>query len=611
MLCSQCGMELKEEGRFCPYCGVARTDAALEPVLPSPALEPVSEPAASGLEPAASGPDLAVAVPEPPAGPVKARREAGAFLVLLILAMALVAAIVTAALCWRQWFPPKEPIQEAPVSAAAPEGLSGDELSQLSKSMVSLYVYDPYFSCIASGSGFLAFADDLILTNFHVVAGAAEVMVWTSDDDYFWVDAVVYADEYEDLALLRLEESTGLPVLSIGDSTGAAVGDKVYALGNPLDLGLTVSSGILSAVRREDGYVDFQITAPISAGSSGGALLNDRGEVIGITYATYDDGQNLNLAIPSEAFQDLDPNQEALDLYDFSFLYASYGNTFENYCAAEANLVEGLDFFLESWNETRRIYRWGEGETDTGLHGVNLNLYRNVLYFLPPERDALCAYDLETGELTENLLLDYPNRAQVTGIQKLFVTDEGFTLLYETAGGGCALMQLDFYGGIVGRLTDRDYSAAILVEGLEAACPLPETNCVRYIPLYDLDYYDVEVDFPMGDRLIYGGGEYLYALDRQDLGIIRRFNMYSEEVQTLQPKNWDGGLFLVHNDVLYYMAGGIWSMPVEGGAAEQVNESCVLTDLNFFLFDGLLGPAETGRIIYLDPDEGALIWSEP
>ncbi len=498
MLCSQCGMELREDSRFCPHCGALQTDVTLETEEICPA-------------------------PEPPVQQPKAReKETGAFVVLLILAVGLVVVVVVAALFWQRWLPPREPVApeppvleavqpetpapEPPVAAAAqPEALSSEALTQLSKSMVALYVYDSYFSYIGSGSGFLAFADDLIMTNFHVVAGAAQVLVLTSNDASYWVESVVHADESRDLALLRLEEATGLPVLPIGDSSAAAVGDQVYALGNPLDLGLTVSSGILSAIRQETGYMDFQITAPISSGSSGGALINDCGEVIGITYATYDDGQNLNLAIPSAEFRDLDPNQEVIDLYDFSFLYASYGNAFENYCAAEANVAEGLDFFLESWNASRSIYRWGEGEADTGLHGTSLNLYRNVLYFLPLERDALCAYDLETGDLEENLLLDYPNRAQVTGIQKLFVTDQGFTLLYE-AENGCALLQLDFGGGVVGRLTDRDYSAAILVEGLEAACPLPEKNSVRYIPLYDLDYYDIEVNFPMGDRLIYGGG---------------------------------------------------------------------------------------------------------
>ncbi len=86
--------------------------------------------------------------------------------------------------------------------------------------------------------------------------------------------------------------------------------------------------------------------------------------------------------------------------------------------------------------------------------------------------------------------------------------------------------------------------------------------------------------------------------------------MYDEEVQTLQPEDWDGGEFFVHNDTLYYMADGVWSMPVEGGEAKQMDGSCILTDMNFFAYDGILGTSGSGEAIYLDPEEGALFWND-
>lgn len=78
-----------------------------------------------------------------------------------------------------------------------------------------------------------------------------------------------------------------------------AVGDKVYAVGNPLGLEGTFSEGIVSVLRRAKGSTFIQITAPISPGSSGGPILNSRGEVVGVATATFSRGQNLNFAIPA------------------------------------------------------------------------------------------------------------------------------------------------------------------------------------------------------------------------------------------------------------------------------------------------------------------------
>jgi S1-C subfamily serine protease len=79
---------------------------------------------------------------------------------------------------------------------------------------------------------------------------------------------------------------------------GHAVGDKVYAVGNPLGLEGTFSEGIISGMRFIGGHATMQITAPISPGSSGGPILDGSGSVIGVAVATFKNGQNLNLAIP-------------------------------------------------------------------------------------------------------------------------------------------------------------------------------------------------------------------------------------------------------------------------------------------------------------------------
>jgi len=136
------------------------------------------------------------------------------------------------------------------------------------------------------GSGVIVTPDGYILTNHHVVDGAEDIKVDLSDRRTF--DAkVVGTDPPSDLAVLKINASN-LPVLTLGDSDRARVGDVVLAIGNPLGLNQTVTAGIISAKGRQTGpgdgnFEDFiQTDAPINQGNSGGALINTNGELVGI-----------------------------------------------------------------------------------------------------------------------------------------------------------------------------------------------------------------------------------------------------------------------------------------------------------------------------------------
>jgi serine protease Do len=136
------------------------------------------------------------------------------------------------------------------------------------------------------GSGVIFKADGYVLTNHHVIDGAEGIKVEVLDLRVF--DARrVGSDPPSDLAVLKIEAS-GLPTLSLGDSDSVRVGDVVLAIGNPLGLGQTVTSGIISAKGRVTGLSDgsfesfLQTDAPINRGNSGGALVNTAGELIGI-----------------------------------------------------------------------------------------------------------------------------------------------------------------------------------------------------------------------------------------------------------------------------------------------------------------------------------------
>ena len=119
---------------------------------------------------------------------------------------------------------------------------------------------------------------------------------------------VVEFDEELDCAVI-LVEGSGFPTLKIGDSQAIKSGEKVYAIGNPKSLSNTISDGMISNPRRESFDGMIQISVPISPGSSGGALLNAAGEVIGITTTSLTSGQNLNFAIPMDQ---LSPVEELL-----------------------------------------------------------------------------------------------------------------------------------------------------------------------------------------------------------------------------------------------------------------------------------------------------------
>lgn len=177
---------------------------------------------------------------------------------------------------------------------------SFEELAALSSSVVMIAVRDKEGEVISTGSGIMAGRGGYILTNDHVARGGYSYSVRIENDSVeYQTDELIKYNPVLDLALLRIDRRLSPLEIYHGDRR-LVRGQSVAAIGSPLGLFNSVSDGIISGFRNLNGVDMIQFTAPISSGSSGGALLNRYGEVIGISTAGFDRGQNINLAVGYE-----------------------------------------------------------------------------------------------------------------------------------------------------------------------------------------------------------------------------------------------------------------------------------------------------------------------
>ncbi len=169
------------------------------------------------------------------------------------------------------------------------ETLSGQEIYDLVlPAVVSVAVESSYG--YGTGSGIILAEDGYILTNFHVIDGAQRVEVMLLENGEYYAAALVGVDEDLDIAVLKIE-AEGLTAARFGDSDALRVGDAAYAIGNPMGyLYGTMTSGIISYVDRAQTVEGTEMTliqtsAVLNSGNSGGPLVNERGQVVGITVA--------------------------------------------------------------------------------------------------------------------------------------------------------------------------------------------------------------------------------------------------------------------------------------------------------------------------------------
>ena len=182
-----------------------------------------------------------------------------------------------------------------------------DAIEKAIQSMFYVEVYDEKNEKIGTASGFVSFDEHLFVTNQHVIEGASYLKIWDEEDNMYVLDRVVVSDKTYDVAILLFPD--GMKYDSLGQSTNDLKrGQPVVAIGSPRGFQGTVSDGIISGFQKMPDYGNLRlitINAAVSPGSSGGALFDDSGKVIGITSAGMNESQNLNFAVPVQAVQDL------------------------------------------------------------------------------------------------------------------------------------------------------------------------------------------------------------------------------------------------------------------------------------------------------------------
>ncbi len=176
---------------------------------------------------------------------------------------------------------------------------------QNSEAVVLINLYDEEGNVVQRGSGFNIADDGLVVTSLHVLTGGERIeLVFPGGEVRDEVQIAALSPLKLDLALLTFD-GTKLPTIGGFQSVDVAPGDVIYVIGNPKGLVGSVSEGIIGGVRDEAGVTFYQITAPLSSGSSGGPVFNEYGEVIGVANSVVRDAQNINFSVAIDQLSEL------------------------------------------------------------------------------------------------------------------------------------------------------------------------------------------------------------------------------------------------------------------------------------------------------------------
>jgi tetratricopeptide (TPR) repeat protein len=266
---------------------------------------------------------------------------------------------------------------------------------KVSASVVVVQVYNEKGKAIGFGSGVVLPGGD-VATNYHVVEKATKIKVHKGEKDY---DAVIrYSDRDRDVCSLSAPGMKAAAVAE-GSTKTLKVGSRVYAIGTPQGLELTLSEGIISSLRPVEGGQYLQITAPISPGSSGGGLFDEEGRLIGLTTFYLAEGQQLNFAVPVEWIRDL-PTRRKKE--------AKPAETYVNWLNKAEALKEKTDWaglinHAIRWTNAAPLdvdawYTLGDAYYESSQFAKAIDAYQQALRIKPEDANAWCNLGFAYGE---------------------------------------------------------------------------------------------------------------------------------------------------------------------------------------------------------------------
>lgn len=320
------------------------------------------------------------------------------------------------------------------------------------KSTVSVLTFDKLSQPIGQGSGFII-GDELIATNVHVLEGCSSAFVFINGSEKkYSVKGYVAIDKNNDLVILKVQSLFGNN-LELSSEDLPEIGERIFAVGNPKGLNGTFSEGVVSGIREVSSNQILQITAPISPGSSGGPILNSKSEVIGVSFASFTSGQNINFAIPIKYLKKLKESKSEL---------SPLSNFFQNSKTRQVNqlgknIKEGviirqiqLDYHNSPWGE--------ESSARTGIH--SFSILNNTSYAISDVKILFMSFDI-SGVLvdSEEYIVDgqyekifiKPHLAKVISEQESCIDTESTRYCY--SGISCFLYFKPGYK-IVARILD-------------------------------------------------------------------------------------------------------------------------------------------------------------
>jgi len=257
-------------------------------------------------------------------------------------------------------------------------------------STVSLVMEDKSKQPISLGSGFIL-ENGKVVTNLHVIEGAKYgYILENGSSKKHTIKGYYQIDKINDLVILSVPSLTAQP-LALSTLDKPEIGERIYAIGNPKGLSGTISEGIVSGIRSMENKSLIQITAPISPGSSGGPVINNKGEVIGVAVGTLTSGQNLNFAIPVKLITDLS-NKGTLSI---TSLDISKGATTPKINKDEINVKDGV------------IIRKIQCENFSGTQ-ISFSIKNNLPYAISDIKLFFLLYD-DTGTIMDYVEKTYLN----------------------------------------------------------------------------------------------------------------------------------------------------------------------------------------------------------